>query len=68
MLKEWQHQTAHGNFTRIRWTPEGLEIDSGQGFRAETDELVKSIEYCHPDGCRCPQAFLIKKIPDWWRF
>lgn len=64
-MKEWRHRSAHGNYVRVRWTPDGLEVDHGQGFGVAPGPTSFSAEYCGMQ-CQCPQARFLKPAPSWW--
>jgi hypothetical protein len=62
-LKEWRHQSSHGNFLRVKWTPTGLLVEhEEEGWRLFPDAIGYSVEF--PE---CKHVFLTgRKPPEWW--
>jgi len=69
MLKEWRHKSAHGNYVRVRWTPKGLEVDTGAGWEVGSNPIGYAMEYCGRGvgECACPLSHHFKPDPDWWK-
>lgn len=67
--KELHFRTAHGGFTRVRWTPEGLEYQdwTDKEWRREigpSGQPTVRAEVC--PGCACPQARMAHGVPGEW--
>lgn len=73
MTKKVVHKTAHGNVVHVIWSPDGLEIDTGDGPKPGEEETAVLVEHCGAEwlagreyqrgesGCSCPQARMLKE-------
>lgn len=68
MLKEFRYRSAHGNYVRVLWTPDGLLVQHAhdESPKAFAEDVSHALEFCGQITCGCPQARYIKPEPAWW--